>query len=93
MTWLAFTFLAEAVPTLTHAAPEGSVTLPWFAWSAIGVGLVSAIIYLARGREADRVLILALTREMLNVVNGFTAALKENSGLLLDVKRQTEQRP
>jgi heme exporter protein D len=88
MMWI-ISILANAVP----AAPaDGSVTLPWFAWSAIGVGLVSAIIFLARGREADRALLLALTRELLGVVNGFTVALKENTALLLDVKRQTENR-
>lgn len=74
---------------LAEAANDGSLTLPATAWGSIAAAIVAAIVWLAKGRESDRALLLALTREMLTAANTQTAALEKLAALLERVERQT----
>ena len=68
-----FALLADAVPE------QGAITLPWFAWVALGTGLVSAVVWLAKtwktSVETTNAQMVALVREVVTAISMNTASL------------------
>ena len=71
---MASTFLADAVS-------DASITLPWFAWVAIGGAVVSAVVWLAKSYKASvegqSAQMVALVREVVAAISTNTASLQE----------------
>jgi len=68
-------FLADAT------ASDAAVTLPWFVWMALGTGLVSAVVWLAKtwktSVETTNKQMVDLVREVVSAIASNTATLQE----------------
>jgi hypothetical protein len=63
------------------AVSDASITLPWFAWVAVGTALVSAVVWLAKtyraSVESTNAQMVSLVREVVGAMAANTASLQE----------------
>jgi len=70
---------------------DAAVTLPWPVWAALGTGLVSAVVWLAKtwktSVETTNAQMVALVREVVAAISNNTATLTEVLETVKELRR------